>query len=42
MWTDGRYYLQAGKQLYEGWEMMKMERGVTPWFKWVAETAKEG
>jgi Xaa-Pro aminopeptidase len=19
MWTDGRYYLQAQKQLYEGW-----------------------
>lgn len=25
MWTDGRYYLQAGKQLEAGWVMMKME-----------------
>jgi Xaa-Pro aminopeptidase len=25
MWTDGRYYLAAGKQLEEGWEMMKIE-----------------
>ena len=25
MWTDGRYYLAAGKQLFEGWTMMKME-----------------
>lgn len=27
MWTDGRYYLQASKQLYEGWKMMKIEVG---------------
>ena len=27
MWTDGRYYLQATKQLNDGWEMMKMEPG---------------
>ena len=27
MWTDGRYYLAAQEQLFEGWEMMKMERG---------------
>jgi Xaa-Pro aminopeptidase len=23
MWTDGRYYLQAQKELEEGWTMMK-------------------
>jgi len=33
MWTDGRYYIQAGKQLEAGWEMMKMEAGVTTWFE---------
>ena len=27
MWTDGRYYIQAKKELYPGWEMKKMERG---------------
>jgi len=25
MWTDGRYYLQAEKQLYDGWQMMTLE-----------------
>ena len=25
MWTDGRYYLAAQKQLEAGWTMMKME-----------------
>jgi Xaa-Pro aminopeptidase len=35
MWTDARYYLQAGKQLHEGWTMMKMEADVISWFKWV-------
>jgi Xaa-Pro aminopeptidase len=27
MWTDGRYYIQAEKELYPTWEMRKMERG---------------
>lgn len=27
MWTDGRYYIQAEKELYPTWEMKKMERG---------------
>ena len=31
MWTDGRYYLQAARQLEEGWEMMKWEAGATLW-----------
>jgi len=31
MWTDGRYYLQAQRQLDAGWEMMKMEAGATMW-----------
>lgn len=33
MWTDGRYYIAAGKQLESGWEMCKMEKGVTNWFE---------
>jgi Xaa-Pro aminopeptidase len=28
MWTDGRYYLAAEKQLESGWTMMKMEASV--------------
>ena len=35
MWTDGRYYLQAERQLEAGWQMMKMEAGVTSWFEFV-------
>ena len=31
MWTDGRYYLQAQRQLDAGWEMMKWEAGATMW-----------
>ena len=31
MWTDGRYYLQAGRQLESGWEMMKWEAGAIMW-----------
>jgi Xaa-Pro aminopeptidase len=42
MWTDGRYYLQAQKQLEAGWTMMKMERGEKMWFEWVTETIKDG
>lgn len=37
MWTDGRYFLQASKQLYEGWELMRQgEKGcpsVPAWIK---------
>jgi Xaa-Pro aminopeptidase len=43
MWTDGRYYLAAGKQLFEGWTMMKMEANEVTWFKWAEDncTANE-
>jgi Xaa-Pro aminopeptidase len=40
MWTDGRYYLQAEKQLEEGWKMMKMEAGMTTYFEWIAQNLK--
>ena len=44
MWTDGRYYMQAPKQLESGWTMMKMERGggSMMWFEWVDEQIKSG
>ena len=42
MWTDGRYYLQAGKQLQEGWVMMKMEADQPTWFGWIKDNLKEG
>lgn len=42
MWTDGRYYLQAGKQLESGWNMMKMEVGITTYFEWISQNLKEG
>lgn len=35
MWTDSRYFLAAEKELEEGWKMMKMARGVDPYFKWI-------
>ena len=35
MWTDGRYYIAAGKQLEAGWVMEKMEAGVTTWFEFI-------
>ena len=34
MWTDGRYYIQAERQLEEGWQMMKWEKDVPSWFEW--------
>lgn len=37
MWTDGRYYLAAQKQLEQGWRMEKMEAGVTQWPEWIIE-----
>ena len=42
MWTDGRYYLAALKELTQGWEMMKMEANLPTWFSWAAEYLKEG
>jgi len=41
-WTDGRYYLQCEKELYEGWEMQKMEAGVKPYYEWVKENMPKG
>jgi Xaa-Pro aminopeptidase len=35
LWTDGRYWLAAEKQLPTEWTMMKMSRGVPTWYQWV-------
>ena len=37
MWTDGRYYIQAEKQLEAGWQMMKMEKAVPSWFQFIKD-----
>ena len=43
MWTDGRYWLQAGKQLEEGWQLKKMRHDADKlWFEWSKENLKEG
>ena len=42
MWTDGRYYLQAGKQLYDGWKMMKIEAGQPHYAEWIKTNIKKG
>jgi Xaa-Pro aminopeptidase len=41
MWTDGRYYLSADKELYEGWKMMKMEKSKM-YYDWVTNNMKDG
>jgi Xaa-Pro aminopeptidase len=42
MWTDGRYYLAASKQLEHGWTMEKMEAGVLQWPEWIIEKFPNG
>lgn len=42
MWTDGRYYLQAQNQLYEGWDMMKIEAGVPQYKEWIEKNMPKG
>ena len=43
MWTDGRYWTQAGIELEEGWELKKMRQGNDPlWFEWSKSNLKEG
>ena len=41
MWTDGRYYLQAENQLYNGWEMMKIESDLSD-PKWITKHMPTG
>lgn len=33
MWTDGRYYIQAERQLEAGWTMEKLEKDIPTWFE---------
>ena len=42
MWTDGRYYIQIEKELYEGWKMMKWERGEITLTKYIIKNLKKG
>lgn len=42
MWTDGRYFLQAERQLEEGWKMMKMDVGIPPYFEYIGTTLTAG
>lgn len=37
LWTDGRYWLAAEKQLYENWTLMKMTSGVPSYFEWAVQ-----
>ncbi len=37
VWTDGRYYIQAEKQLSSDWKMMKMEKGNSDVIRYIKE-----
>ena len=37
LWTDGRYFLQAQKELTEGWRMEKIMDGEKKWFEYCIE-----
>lgn len=42
LWTDGRYWLAAEKQLFPEWTMMKLTEGVPKYFEWVEKNMAEG
>ena len=42
MWTDGRYFLQAEKQLEKGWELKKMDVGVPRYFETISTELTSG
>jgi hypothetical protein len=43
LWTDGRYFLQAGEQLDKNWTLMKRgEKDVPLWTDFVAEKLPSG
>lgn len=43
LFTDGRYFNQATKQLDENWQLMKVGLPKVPtWQDWVAEISQEG
>ena len=42
LWTDGRYFIQAAKQLNDGVELMKMgQKGVPTLFEFLSNHVKE-
>lgn len=42
VWTDGRYFLQAEKELYPGWQMRKLIAGEKTWFEHVVANYAKG
>jgi Xaa-Pro aminopeptidase len=43
LFTDGRYYNQASKQLDENWQLMKVGLLKVPtWREWVSDISQEG
>jgi Xaa-Pro aminopeptidase len=42
LWTDGRYWLAAEKELFEGWRLMKMKRGEPTYFEWITQNLPAG
>ena len=43
LFTDGRYFNQAAKQLDENWQLMKVGLIKVPtWQEWVADISQEG
>ena len=43
LWTDGRYFIQAAKQLNDGVELMKMgQKGVPTLFEFLSNHVKDG
>mmetsp|Transcript_11348 Transcript_11348/g.11432 ORF Transcript_11348/g.11432 Transcript_11348/m.11432 type:complete len:595 (+) Transcript_11348:6-1790(+) len=42
LWTDGRYWLAAPKELYQGWTMMKQGHGNTTYYEWITQNLPSG
>lgn len=43
LWTDGRYFLQAERELDENWTLMKEGvPGVVPYQNWLAQNLEPG
>lgn len=42
LWTDGRYWLAAEKELLPGWTLMKITEGVPRYFEWVVQNMAKG
>ena len=42
LWTDGRYWIAAGKELYEGWTLMKLKKGEPRYYEWIVQNLPKG